>query len=39
MKEWLHRRPWIWIVIGYGAFLIASIVSVIIALRDPPIPV
>ena len=39
-RSFLHDRPWIWIVVGYCAFLIATISFVVVAIknREPSVP-
>jgi hypothetical protein len=36
----LRARPWIWIVLAYGAFMISTISFVVIAIknREPSVP-
>ena len=36
MREFLRRRPWMWIVVFCALFMLADIVLVMIAVHDAP---
>jgi hypothetical protein len=40
LARFLHERPWIWIVVGYCAFVVAILSVVVIAVknREPSVP-
>ena len=40
LKAYLHARPWIWIVVGYLAFMVSTISFVVTAIknREPSVP-
>jgi hypothetical protein len=40
LARFIHERPWIWIVIGYCAFVVAilSVVAIAVKNREPSVP-
>jgi hypothetical protein len=38
-RDWLRRRPWVWVVLLFVAVVVANLAMVVIALMHPAVPV
>jgi len=38
MRRWIGERPWIWVLLLFGAMILFNLVLVVVAGVDPPAP-
>jgi hypothetical protein len=38
MRSYLAARPWIWVLIAFVAMIAANVALLVIAERNPPVP-